>query len=74
MSNAQSSQLAEEDDDDDNSQDNLDDFGCVPVNNIDHETMHIKVIEDEPRFQQKSQLLAIDDGDHNTNNYNNGGY
>lgn len=31
-----------------------DDFGCVPANNMDHDTVHIKVIEDEPRFYQKS--------------------
>jgi hypothetical protein len=52
-SDAESSQLAEEDDDG-NSEDNQDDFGCVPVNNIDHETVHIKVIDEEPKFHQKS--------------------
>jgi len=27
---------------------------------MDHDTVHIKVIDDEPRFHQKSQLFMID--------------
>ena len=29
--------------------DDKDDFGCVPANNIDNETVHIK-FEDEPKY------------------------
>ena len=35
---------ADNDDDDDK-----DDFACVPVNNIDNETVHIKILDDDPR-------------------------
>lgn len=54
MSDALSSQLAEEDDDDGENSDYNNDFGCVPVNNIDNETVHIKVIDEDPKFYQKS--------------------
>ena len=38
------------------SDDDKDDFACVPVNNIDNETVHIKVLEDDPRSIHRSQV------------------
>ncbi len=32
--------------------DDKDDFACVPVNNIDNETVHIKVLEEDPKRSQ----------------------
>lgn len=48
-SESKSSFLQDEEDDEGNSEER-DDFGCVPVNNMDHDTVHIKVVDDEPRF------------------------
>ncbi len=56
----------QEDDEDDGAYDEegseRDDFGVVPVNNMDHDTVHIKVMQDEtePKFYQKSQHFLLE--------------
>lgn len=35
---------------DNDEDDDKDDFACVPVNNIDNETVHIKILDDDPRY------------------------
>jgi len=40
---------------------------------MDHDTVHIKVVDDEPRFYQKSQHLMIESDTENIHNPT-GGY
>ena len=49
MSDNESSHVAEDDDAIEDSDEDRDDFGCVPVNNIDNETVHIKILDDDPK-------------------------
>jgi hypothetical protein len=51
QSENESSQFAEEEDDYDvqNSEDK-DDFGCVPANNMDNDTVHIRIQDEEPKY------------------------
>ncbi len=50
QSEAESSQIVEEEEPD--SEGNNDSFGCVPINNLDNETVHIKILDDEPKQQR----------------------
>ena len=52
--------------------DEREEFGCVPINNLDNETVHIK-FEEEPKYMQKSQHFLIDTDNENINNPT-GGY
>lgn len=50
MSENESSHVAEDDDDAiEDSDEDRNDFGVVPVNNIDNETVHIKIQDDDPK-------------------------
>jgi hypothetical protein len=52
----------EEDEDFENSQAN--DFACVPANNMDNDTVHIKILDDDPRHMRESHNRQIDDNHH----------
>lgn len=45
--------------------DDRDDFACVPANNIDNDTVHIKILDDDPRHIRDSQHQLLDDGQDN---------
>ncbi len=34
--------------------DDRDDFACVPANNMDNDTVHIKILDDDPRHIRDS--------------------
>jgi hypothetical protein len=54
---------ANQDDEDDEDEDK-DDFVCVPVNNIDNETVHIKVLDEDTRTGQlRNQGQVLDNAD-----------